>query len=153
MRERDSLPLSLSSLPSFFIFIYLFIVFLNYSRSSTNGHLSKTAVIIIIIIFFFCETVHTFTLVSTSLQWSLSSVRKVAVVERFTCTGTGYSRRARWPWTSACCKRTLVHQRGMVKSGNRFECQYEQSNPANVLLASVNTVPGSKKSNVHDREK
>ena len=47
----------------------------------------------------------------------------------------------------------LSHQRGMVKSGNRFECQYEQSYPANVLLASVNTVPGSKKSNVHDREK
>ena len=102
MRERDSLPLSLSSLPLFFIFIYLFIVFLNYSRTFTNGHLSKTAVIIIII-FFFCETVHTFTLISTSLQWRLSSVPKVPVVERFNYTGTGYSRRARWSWTSACC--------------------------------------------------
>ena len=47
----------------------------------------------------------------------------------------------------------LFQQRGMVESGNRFECQYEQSNFGNVLLVSVNTVPGSKKSNVHDREK
>ena len=35
--------------------------------------------------FFFWGTVHTFTLVSTSLQWPLSSVPKVAVVERFNC--------------------------------------------------------------------
>ena len=38
----------------------------------------------------------------------------------------------------------LFQQRGMVKSGNRFECQYEQSTPPKVLLVSVNTVPGSK---------
>ena len=103
--EIPSLFPSLVSL-RFFIFIYLFIVFLNYRRTSTNGHLSKTAVIIIIIIIiiiFFCETVHTFTLISTSLQWRLSSVPKVPVVERFNYTGTGYSRRARWSWTSACC--------------------------------------------------
>ena len=34
--------------------------------------------------FFWC-TVHTFTLVSTSQQWPLSSVPKVAIVERFNC--------------------------------------------------------------------
>ena len=33
----------------------------------------------------FWQTVHTFTLVSTSQQWLLSSVPKVAVVERFNC--------------------------------------------------------------------
>ena len=40
-----------------------------YSRASTNGHLSTTAI-------FFLRTVHTFTLVSTSLQWPLFSVPK-----------------------------------------------------------------------------
>ena len=50
---------------------------MSYSRTSTNGHLSTTAI--------FWQTVHTFTLVSTSLQWSLSCVTKVAVVERFNC--------------------------------------------------------------------
>ena len=34
----------------------------------------------------FLPTVHTFTLVSTSLQRPFSSVPKVAVVERFNCT-------------------------------------------------------------------
>ena len=34
---------------------------------------------------FFWPTVHTLTLVSTSLQWLLSSVPKVAVVEMFNC--------------------------------------------------------------------
>ena len=34
---------------------------------------------------FFWRTVHTFALVSTSLQWLLSSVPKVAIVERFNC--------------------------------------------------------------------
>ena len=49
-----------------------------YNRTSTNRHLSTTAT-------FFWWTVHTFTLVSTSLQWLLSSVPKMAVVERFNC--------------------------------------------------------------------
>ena len=43
--------------------------------------------------FFWC-TVHTFTLVSTSQQWPLSSAPKVAVVERFNCI--------------QCCALTLV---------------------------------------------
>ena len=43
-----------------------------------NGHLSTTA--------FFWWTVHTFTLVSTSQQWPLSSVSKVAIVEGFNFT-------------------------------------------------------------------
>ena len=34
---------------------------------------------------FFWWTVHTFALVSTALQWLLSSVPKMAVVERFNC--------------------------------------------------------------------
>ena len=50
-----------------------------------NLHLSTTA----IIFFFFGGggggTVNTLTLVSASLQWPLSSVPKVAVVERFNC--------------------------------------------------------------------
>ena len=45
---------------------------MSYSRASTNGHLSITAI-------FFWQTVHTLTLVSTSLQWPLSCVTKVAV--------------------------------------------------------------------------
>ena len=97
VRERGSLPFSLSSLPSFFYFYLSSIFFL------TTVEPPLTATSLRQQFFFSCGTVHTFTLVSTSLQWSLSSVRKVAVVERFTCTGTGYSRRARWPWTSACC--------------------------------------------------
>ena len=36
--------------------------------------------------YFFWRTVHTFTLVSTSLQWPLFSVPRVIVVERFNCT-------------------------------------------------------------------
>ena len=41
--------------------------------------------------FFFWKTVHTFTLVSTFLQWPLSSVPKVnAVVERFNCNRKTY---------------------------------------------------------------
>ena len=39
---------------------------------------------------FFWQTVHACTLVSTSLQWPLSSVPKVAVVKRFNC---------RWRWS------------------------------------------------------
>ena len=35
---------------------------------------------------FFWRTVNTFTLVSTSLQWPLTSLPKVAVVEGFNCT-------------------------------------------------------------------
>ena len=50
-----------------------------YSQSSTNGHLYTTAI-------FWGWTVYTFTLVSTSLQWPLTSVPKVAVVERFNFT-------------------------------------------------------------------
>ena len=42
-----------------------------------NGHLSPTA------IFFFLRTVHTFTLVLTSLQWPLSSVPKMTVVRLY----------------------------------------------------------------------
>ena len=45
-----------------------------YSQTSTNGH--------------FWRTVHTFTLVSTSLQWPPFSVPKVAVLERFNCIKT-----------------------------------------------------------------
>ena len=52
-----------------------------YSRTSTNGYLSTTAI-------FFWRTVHTLTLVSTSLQWPLFSVPKVAVLERFNCIKT-----------------------------------------------------------------
>ena len=48
----------------------------SHSRTSTNGHLSTTAR-------FFWRTAHIFTLVSTSLQWPLSFVPRVAVVERF----------------------------------------------------------------------
>ena len=44
--------------------------------TSTNGHLSTTAIL-------FWRAVHTLTLVSTSLQWPLASNPKVAVVERF----------------------------------------------------------------------
>ena len=66
----------------------------------------------------------------------------MAVVERFSC-GHGQALGA---------EVHLFQQRGMVKSGNRFESQYEQSNFGKVLLVSVYTVPGSKKSNVHDRE-
>ena len=44
-----------------------------------NLHLSTTA------IFFWGGTVNTLTLVSTSLQWPLSSVPKVAVVQSFNC--------------------------------------------------------------------
>ena len=40
--------------------------------------------------YFFWQTVHACTLVSTSLQWPLSSVPKVAVVKRFNC---------RWRWS------------------------------------------------------
>ena len=49
---------------------------LSYSQTSTNGQLSTTAN-------FFWRTVHTLTLVSTSLQWPLASNPKVAVVEKF----------------------------------------------------------------------
>ena len=51
---------------------------LNLHESLHNGHVSITAI--------FWWTVHTFTLVSTSLQWPLSSVPKVAVVEGFNCS-------------------------------------------------------------------
>ena len=51
---------------------------LNLHESLHNGHVSITAI--------FWRTVHTFTLVSTSLQWPLSSVPKVAVVEGFNCS-------------------------------------------------------------------
>ena len=52
---------------------------LDYTPTSTNGHLSTTAI-------FFRRTVYTFTVVSgstttISLQWPLFSVTKVAVVE------------------------------------------------------------------------
>ena len=50
---------------------------------SFAGHLSTTVI-------FFWQTVHACTLVSTSLQWPLSSVPKVAVVKRFNC---------RWRWS------------------------------------------------------
>ena len=41
--------------------------------------------------FFFWKTVHTFTLVSTFLQWPLSSVPKVnAIVERLNCNRKTY---------------------------------------------------------------
>ena len=40
--------------------------------------------------YFFWQTVHACTLVSTSLQWPLSSVPKVAAVKRFNC---------RWRWS------------------------------------------------------
>ena len=50
---------------------------LNLHESLHNGHVSITAI--------FWRTVHTFTLVSTSLQWPLSSVPKVASVEGFNC--------------------------------------------------------------------
>ena len=69
---------------------------MKYNRTSTNSHLSTMATFffggqsIHWLLFkplhnshFFWPTVHTFTLVSTSLQWPLSSVLKVAVVERF----------------------------------------------------------------------
>ena len=39
-------------------------------------------------LFFFWRTVHTLTLVSTSLQWPLFSGPKVAVLERFNCIKT-----------------------------------------------------------------
>ena len=49
-----------------------------YGGISTNGHPSTTA-------FFFDGQSVSFFLVSTSLQWPLSSVPKMAVVERFNC--------------------------------------------------------------------
>ena len=39
---------------------------------------------------FFWPTVHTLSLVSTSLQWPLSSVPKVAIVEGFNCYKNNY---------------------------------------------------------------
>ena len=57
---------------------FIFMLEEEYSRTSTNGHLTTTAI-------FFLRTVHTLTLVSTSLQGSLSSVPNVAIVERFNC--------------------------------------------------------------------
>ena len=60
-----------------------------YSRTSTNGHLSTTATSLqrppLYNSHFFWRTVHTFTFVSTSLQWPLYSVPKVAIVERLNC--------------------------------------------------------------------
>ena len=56
-----------------------------YSRTSNNGHLSTMATSLQQP--YFWQTFHTFMLVSTSLQWPLSSVPKVAVVvERFNCS-------------------------------------------------------------------
>ena len=49
-----------------------------------NGHLSTMAISLQQL--FFWWTVHTFTLVSTSQQWPLSSVPKLAIVEGFNCT-------------------------------------------------------------------
>ena len=54
-----------------------------YGQTITNGHLSTTATYLQRP--FFWLTVPTFTLVSTSLECSISSVSKVAVVERFNC--------------------------------------------------------------------
>ena len=55
----------------------------DYSRTSTHGFfatmppLSPTAEI--------CQSIHSLLSVSTSLQWPLSPVRKVAVVKRLNC--------------------------------------------------------------------
>ena len=52
--------------------------FIQLDLHSTNANLSTTAI-------FFWWRVHTLNLVSTSLQWPLSSVPKVVVVEKFNC--------------------------------------------------------------------
>ena len=62
---------------------FIFMLEEEYSRTSTNGHLSTTA-------FFLVDSqyIHSFFILSmaaTSLQWPLSSVPNVAIVERFNC--------------------------------------------------------------------
>ena len=62
-----------------------------YSRTSTNGHLFKTATSVQRSFFIFLADspyIHSYfnlSSMATSLQWPLSSVPKVAVVERFNC--------------------------------------------------------------------
>ena len=72
--------------------MYQYVSLREYSHISINDQLSTTANV-----FFFWQTVHTFTVGSTSIQKPLSYVPKVVVVERFNCNTTTGHQMARIP--------------------------------------------------------